>query len=269
MSVEMPSGGRWSSGASDLGRCSPPPTRVGNRLGRGPIGGVRRVLERIRGPHSTRSDAAIALDLLSVVVFALLAVGVAARWLASGPAVIALGLLALPFGVALADFLTGVVHWFADTFFDEETPVLGPALIYAFRDHHEDPGGMARRGFFEVSGNNALACCLPLVVVLGSGAAVTLVVGVLQAFVLWCALAMFATNQFHKWAHSRSVPAWVRWLQRRGWLLSARAHAIHHARDHARAYCVTVGWLNPWLDRIEFFPRVEAGVRKFQRRLSR
>ena len=225
---------------------------------------LRRALDEIRGPHSQRGDAALVLDLLSVAAFVLLASRVAAWLLTPDPTRIVLMLLLLPLGVAFSDFVTGLVHWFADTFFDEDTPLLGPALIYAFRDHHVDPRGMERRGFFEVSGNNALACCLPLAAVLWWGRAEGTASHAVQAFVFWSALAMFATNQFHKWAHSRRVPRGVRWLQRRGWLLSAKAHAVHHAPDHSRAYCVTVGWLNPWLDRIGFFGRLEAGVRRLQ-----
>ena len=223
-----------------------------------------RALDAIRGPHSERGDAALVLDLCSVAGFSILALAVAASLASPDPMRIALGLLLLPLGIAFSDFVTGLVHWFADTFFDEDTPVLGPALIYAFRDHHVDPRGMERRGFFEVSGNNALACCLPLAALLAWGEPLGAMGFALQVFVFWSALAMFATNQFHKWAHSRRVPPGVRWLQQKGWLLSAKAHAVHHAPDHSRAYCVTVGWLNPWLDRVHFFARLEAGVRRLQ-----
>ena len=46
---------------------------------------------------------------------------------------------ALFVGYLLADFITGTIHWFCDTFFDEETPVIGNFIIYSFREHHSYP----------------------------------------------------------------------------------------------------------------------------------
>ncbi|HKK49945.1 MAG TPA: fatty acid desaturase CarF family protein, partial [Myxococcota bacterium] len=68
--------------------------------------------------------------------------------------------------------------------------------------------------------------------------------------------ALFLTNQLHGWAHRADPPAAVRRLQAWGWILSPQRHALHH-RHHDRAYCVTSGWLNPWLDRMRFFPTLE------------
>ena len=70
-----------------------------------------------------------------------------------------------------------------------------------------------------------------------------------------------ATNRFHQWAHADRVPRWVAALQRRGLILSPEHHARHHRGAHDRAYCVTTGWLNPLLDAVAFFARLEAAVR--------
>jgi ubiquitin-conjugating enzyme E2 variant len=59
-------------------------------------------------------------------------------------------------------------------------------------------------------------------------------------------------------------PPVVQRLQRWGLILSQERHALHHA-DHQRAFCVTSGWLNPLLDRIRFFPRIERAVRALVR----
>ena len=49
-----------------------------------------------------------------------------------GPASVLIGYLA-------ADFLSGTVHWFCDTFFNAKTPLIGRFLIQPFRDHHSQP----------------------------------------------------------------------------------------------------------------------------------
>jgi ubiquitin-conjugating enzyme E2 variant len=172
---------------------------------------------------------------------------------------------AFALGVAFADFATGAVHWFCDRFFDENTPVLGEILIRPFREHHVDPQRMVRHGLLELHGNSAI----PVIAVLGvvalldpkpeSAAQAALHVGL---FFL-CACSM-ATNQFHMWAHAPSVPASVRWLQRHGAILSPQHHALHHGGRFDRSYCMTSGWMNPLLDRIDFFGRIERGVRALQ-----
>jgi ubiquitin-conjugating enzyme E2 variant len=167
-------------------------------------------------------------------------------------------------GLLAADAAGGVAHWFCDSFFAEETPILGPLFIEPFREHHEDPGAMTRHGFLELNGNSALALCPVAAVALlawpadRAGAWALFCGGAVVAF----CLAGFATNQFHCWAHRVESPRrMVRWLQRQGLILSPEAHARHHAPPHDRAYCVTTGWLNGPLDRLGFFRAGERVLR--------
>ena len=74
----------------------------------------------------------------------------------------------------------------------------------------------------------------------------------------------FGTNLFHKWAHAENPPVVGRWLQRAGLILGSARHQRHH-RDYSRGFCVTSGWMNPLLDALHFFPRVELLVRLLQR----
>lgn len=56
-----------------------------------------------------------------------------------------------------ADLDSGFVHFLADNFGSEETPILGPNFIGPFRDHHVDPTGITRNDFVDNNGNNSLA----------------------------------------------------------------------------------------------------------------
>lgn len=167
-------------------------------------------------------------------------------------------------GYVLADVVSGIVHWFCDTFFHDDTPLIGPAFIHPFREHHLDPLSITRHGFFEVNGNNCLAL-LPLVaavLLLGEprqGEAVPALF--VQVTALAFAMATFATNQFHKWAHQQRPVAAVRWLQATGLILSPVHHGLHHAAPYRQAYCITAGWLDPLLDRLRIFERIERAVR--------
>ena len=80
--------------------------------------------------------------------------------------------------------------------------------------------------------------------------------GLLFAF----AVGALGTNLFHKWAHAQRVPPGVRWLQKRGLILSPEAHHQHHSA-YTHGYCVTHGWMNVILDRFDFFGRAERFIR--------
>jgi hypothetical protein len=165
-------------------------------------------------------------------------------------------------GVVSADFASGTLHWLCDRFFCAETPFLGRALIRPFREHHVDPGDIARHGLLELHGNS----CIPVIAAFGCA---SLLPGssadpVRLAFDLWLGsflAASLATNQFHMWAHAPAVPTGVRWLQRSGLILSAERHQRHHRGGFDRSYCMTSGVLNPWLDRVDFFGQLERKIR--------
>jgi ubiquitin-conjugating enzyme E2 variant len=141
-------------------------------------------------------------------------------------------------------------------------------VIASFREHHRDPLAMTRRRFLDVNGSNYFAV-LPF---LAYATADPPPDGVwplfADAFVLALATAALLTNQFHKWAHAPDVPSAVRWLQRAHLVLPPAVHARHHAGAHDTSYCVTGGWLNPMLDRLEVFARLERGVRAGRRALA-
>jgi plasmanylethanolamine desaturase len=154
-------------------------------------------------------------------------------------------LLALAGGYALADAASGLTHWFCDSFFREDTPCIGRMLIHPFREHHRDPAAMTRHGFLELTGNSCLGVAPVLALAVWKPTTLHL-----DAAVVSFALALFATNLFHKWAHADAVPGWVAALQRWNLILNPARHHLHHTPPNKGAYCVTSGWMNVLLDRI-------------------
>lgn len=147
-----------------------------------------------------------------------------------------------------ADLLSGLVHCLADRCGSIHTPLLGPALIRPFREHHAYPQAICHHDFVELNGNTALlglpllaptAWLLPTETLLGAAFAI---------FALTLSVAVLLTNSFHSWAHADSPPRLVRALQRARLILSPEHHDHHHEPPFSRCYCVTVGWLDPLLD---------------------
>lgn len=173
-----------------------------------------------------------------------------------------LAALAVPLALVLGDFVGGLVHWGADTYFSEDTPVIGPALIKPFRQHHIFPRDICTHTLVSIVGNVCilavpiLALCLYLLWVSQHG---------LLAFGILCitlmAAATVGTNVFHKWAHQEEPSAGVRWLQRMRLVLEPKHHQVHHTEPFEMHYCITNGWLNPLLNKIAFFRKLEAVLR--------
>lgn len=144
-------------------------------------------------------------------------------------------------GFLAADLASGLVHWFCDNYYEEDTPVIGQLLIAPFREHHRDPVAITRHGWIELLGNSGLA----LTPVMGA----SLAAGVAESFVAVFSPLLMLTNVFHKWAHEIKPPKIACWLQRARLILPPSWHSVHHVKGR-NAYCITCGWLNPLLDRM-------------------
>ena len=204
------------------------------------------------------SPATVAIELASVVaaagLFAVLLARVApaaglAWWL---PIVIAAA-------GAVADLVSGLVHWAADTWGRETWPMIGERVLRPFRVHHVNPEDMLGRSFLDLNGDVALLT-LPI---LGAAALVPLdteggraAAAFLTAWGAWA----LPTNQIHQWAHMARPPRLVRWLQRARLVLPPRAHRVHHEAPYATHYCITTGWCNAAAARIGLFPALERTV---------
>jgi ubiquitin-conjugating enzyme E2 variant len=205
------------------------------------------------------SPAVRRFEIASIAGFALamgaLAVHIAPRSIASPW----LALTALMVGFVLADFVSGFVHWAADTWGTPDWPLIGKALIRPFREHHVDQKEITRHDFVETNGNNCFISIAP-----AAGAALLPVSGAGWFFVSVTTFALcfsiFGTNQFHKWAHMDEPPRLARLLQQANLVLPPEHHAVHHSAPYAKYYCITVGWLNEALFRLRFFQTLEWAI---------
>jgi ubiquitin-conjugating enzyme E2 variant len=181
------------------------------------------------------------LDIAAIALFGLLALTLAFH-LRPAPLLLAAALIAYIAG----DLASGLVHFFCDTFFEEDSPLIGRLLIHPFREHHRDPLRMTAHSFAELNGNS----CLAMLPTMAAAAFYRdRIPPFLLAAILFFHLSLFATNLFHRWAHVAVVPAPVRWLQKHWLILTPAAHRAHH-RNGRGAYCITSGWMNRPLDRI-------------------
>ena len=153
-------------------------------------------------------------------------------------------------GWLIADLVSGIIHWAEDNFGSEDWPIIGPLVIAPNRLHHRDPGAFIRNGTFlsRASTGAAFSLAVGVLVLALTGPSVTLGFAVLGGCL---------ANEVHFWAHRPlAAPQPVRWLQKSGLLQSLDQHAQHHRAPHDRAYCILTNWLNPALDHLTVWPRL-------------
>lgn len=224
---------------------------------------VELVLERPTRPaygyarsHRVLEICGLGFALALTLTTALLALGdlpEGSGWLA--------GLSALA-GLCLADFISGLVHWCADTYGSPSMPIFG-GFVRTFREHHADQHDITRHDFVETNGD---------VCIFSSPVHFSLLFVVKDPFVLFGLVGLFmgsyTNSQIHKWAHSAVPPGFVRLLQKTRIFLSPAHHSRHHSGPHLTHYCITNGWLNGLLDVTGFFRKLEWLLLRFGLRRS-
>lgn len=220
-------------------------------------GGVLENARHAGGPLKTRASLVAGytstyrkVEIVAFFSFLVLAVFTATRvfaWVLESP-VAGVGLFGL--AALTADLFSGLVHWTFDTWGSTDLPVLGNSVLRGFREHHVDPQSITRHDLIQVTGGtNILGCALLLGALSARPSA--------QSFLFFLALCVAFTNISHMWAHRDANPRLVRALQRSGLALSPALHERHHRAPYLSHYCITFGWLNSPLDRLNFWRRAE------------
>jgi len=155
--------------------------------------------------------------------------------------------------IFLADFLSGVYHWLADNFGDANTPIFG-RQIAAFQGHHRQPWIITEREFCNNIHGIALPAIPLLVLALAAGSGPQYF-----AFISILSTGIVLSQHLHRWSHmkAQALPGVVVWMQDRNLILSRKGHGAHHKQPFDCNYCIVTGWMNPVLDRLQFFPGVE------------
>ena len=161
--------------------------------------------------------------------------------------------------VLLADFFSGLVHWAEDAYarVKPQRKLMLINQIALDNDlHHRRPRDFLARSWWQSSWDLAFVGAL----VLTSSWAL----GCLNAAVLVFAVLVANANQMHKWTHQnpRENPWWVTRLQRAYVLQTPRHHGRHHQGEKNSHYCVVTNFLNPLLEEVSFWRRLERLVER-------
>ena len=126
-----------------------------------------------------------------------------------------------------------------------------------------DPTDLIDHDWVETNGEPCFvtAVALALLAVLAPHAQSGLSAGTVT--VVWTMAIVGAwANQVHKWAHMANAPRLARLLQRTRLALRPNEHAWHHCAPHDSRYCISTGWMNPLLDSLGVWSRLERSLRR-------
>lgn len=150
----------------------------------------------------------------------------------------------------IADFISGVFHWWEDQYANETWPLVGKWIAKPNQQHHRKPFEFTKGSYLY---RNSTA----------------IVPALIAAAVAWlihplCALPFVMvsqSNEIHCWSHRACNPV-IRTLQATGLLQDPTHHLRHHRDPFNRRFCVMSNWLNPVLDGVHFWTAIEWTVRK-------
>ena len=169
--------------------------------------------------------------------------------------------------ILTADLLSGIVHWAADSYGSVDMYLIGKNLLRNFREHHIDPTAITRHDFVETNGDN-FTVIIPILGYLAYKFTFDPLDKIqteynynLYAYML--AVFISLTNQFHKWSHTYfGLPRYITILQDMHIILPRIHHRIHHVAPHETYFCITTGWLNYPLEKMQFWDAIEKGIFK-------
>ena len=157
----------------------------------------------------------------------------------------------------IADLIVGTVHWAEDTYCGatyEANKAKAQGIVRrvcaANAWHHVQPTKM---------GDTFWSRNLLSIVVTWTLAAGCCIAG-LHHWGLWLTAAVVCVgNEIHWWTHSKP-PRLVKCLQEIGVCQSPQQHAKHHDGRFTTNYCTVTNWLNPILERLNYWRRLEAAI---------
>lgn len=156
--------------------------------------------------------------------------------------------------VVLADLVSGLVHWFEDVYVHRNMPLLGKWLGKVAEEnrlHHDKPRAFLAKSWWQSSWDLLLIGALVLLAAWW--------LGMLTLSVWVFTVLSVNANQLHKWTHQNSAEkGWlVHGLQKLRVLQTPREHGRHHQGAKNSHYCVITNFVNPVLEKLQFWRRLE------------
>lgn len=156
-----------------------------------------------------------------------------------------------------ADFVTGIIHWWEDTYGNPDWPLIGKYVVSPNLVHHRQPNKMLEGSYWNRINTSFFAAAM-----VGS---IFWWFGIRSWQMVVCLLFCVQGNEIHAMSHrpDKLNGRLILFFQKTGILQSKKEHRWHHKAPYETNYCVMSDFINPILNRIEFWRMMECFILKF------
>lgn len=156
--------------------------------------------------------------------------------------------------IIVADFLTGFIHWWEDSYGTPDWPWIGREVIEPNILHHEHPNWIGTMS--SLIGRN-YQTVVPAAIV---AALAALWLGWAAWPVALTLLLASLGNEVHTWNHRHNNNAAIRFLQDAGLIQSRVQHGKHHKPPYESYYCTLTNFTNAVLEAVNFWRALEWAI---------
>ncbi len=155
-----------------------------------------------------------------------------------------------------ADFITGVIHWWEDTYGNPNWKIIGKYVVEPNLVHHKQPHKLLEGSYW-----NRINTSFYAAAIIGGGLwSVDLLSWRIIALLLFCTQG----NQVHAMSHrpDKTTNNFIRFLQKTGLFQSKKMHRWHHKAPYETNFCVMSDFCNPILNKMDFWGKLELLILK-------
>ena len=158
--------------------------------------------------------------------------------------------------ILAVEFSSGLLHWLEDSYGQPHWPITGKWITGPDILHHHAPSAFVTNSWLRSA---AVLLVIGAVVVSGAW-----LIGMLTWQVLLFVAIGVNANEIHKWNHlpRNRRGGLVVALQDARLLQTAKHHGKHHVGSKDSHYCVITNAMNPVLDAVQFWHRLEWAVER-------
>ncbi len=159
----------------------------------------------------------------------------------------------------LADFFTGIIHWWEDTYGNPSWPIIGKHIIKPNLDHHRNPRLLLKGSYWNRINTSVYAACVIILL--------CWLCGWHSWRMIVCVLFCSQGNEIHAMGHRSDAEngSIICFLQRMGIIQRRKTHGWHHKAPYDTNFCVMTEFVNPLLNVLGFWNGLEWCVRKLFR----
>ena len=150
-----------------------------------------------------------------------------------------------------ADFITGVIHWWEDTYGNPNWPIIGKYVVEPNLIHHKQPTKLLEGSYW-----NRIDTSFFAVAAIG---AIFWLFGLHSWQIAVCLLFCMQGNEIHAMTHrpDRLNGKVVLFLQKTGIFQSKKMHRWHHKAPYETNFCIMSDFVNPILNVVGFWRKLE------------